>query len=123
MDKKLSLIDTINVGKNKKIPVSELVNNKGEIFEYPKKGFSFDDEVLQKAGIKKTIRNVKTECVFVTHEKDKQNKKYPKEKESLKTVLKSLHTLDNLNNKYSDLEETFTDKECEYDQINGEYED
>ena len=50
MDKKLTLNDTINVTKNKKVLISDLVGIKGEIFKYVKKGFWFDDEVLEKAG-------------------------------------------------------------------------
>lgn len=94
MDKKLTLNDTINIGKNKNVLISDLVHIKGEIFKYIKKGFDFDDEVLEKAGIKKTVRDFKTETVLVEHIKPKHIKVYPKETESLKNVLKSLHTLE-----------------------------
>ena len=39
MDKKLTLNDTIKIGKNKKILISDIVGIKGEIFKYIKKGF------------------------------------------------------------------------------------
>lgn len=95
---KLTLNDTINVGRNKKVLVSDLVGIKGEIFKYIKKGFYFDDEVLEKAGIKRTVREVKVYNVFVEHDKKQKVKVYPKETESLKNILKSLHTLDNQTN-------------------------
>lgn len=99
MDKKLTLNDTINVGKNKKVIISDLVGIKGEIFKYVKKGFWFDDEVLEKAGIKRTIRDEKIEISFVDQKaKPKNIKIYPKETESLKNVLKSINTLDNIDN-------------------------
>ena len=102
MDKKLTLNDTINVGKNKKVLVSDLVGIKGEIFKYIKKGIWFDDEVLEKAGIKRIIREEKVETVFSDKKTKSENIKiYPKETEGLKNVLKSINTLDNINNEDS----------------------
>lgn len=102
MDKKLTLNDTINVGKNKKVLVSDLVGIKGEIFKYIKKGVWFDDEVLEKAGIKRIIREEKVETVFSDKKTKSENIKiYPKETESLKNVLKSINTLDNIGNEDS----------------------
>lgn len=99
MDKKLTLNDTINVGKNKKVLVSDLVGIKGEIFKYIKKGIWFDDEVLEKAGIKRIIREEKVETVFSDKKTKSENIKiYPKETESLKNVLKSINTLDDIDN-------------------------
>ena len=97
-DLKLTLKDKINVGKNKKILVSDLCEVKGEIFKYIKRGYIFDDEVLIKAGIKKALRDVKTETVFVEHEKEKKSKHLPKETESLKNILKSINVLENIDN-------------------------
>ena len=102
MDKKLTLNDTINVAKNKKVLVSDLVGIKGEIFKYIKKGVWFDDEVLEKAGIKRIIREEKVETVFSDKKTKSENIKiYPKETESLKNVLKSINTLDNIGNEDS----------------------
>lgn len=99
MNKKLTLNDTINVGRNKKVLISDLVGIKGEIFKYVKKGIWFDDEVLEKAGIKRTIREEKIDTVFFDEKtKPKNIKIYPKETESLKNVLKSINTLDNIGN-------------------------
>lgn len=111
MDKKLTLNDTINVGKNKKVLISDLVGIKGEIFKYVKKGFWFDDEVLEKAGIKTTIRDVKTECVFVERKKQPKIKTYPKETESLRNILKSINTLDNIADNYHETETILSDEE------------
>ncbi len=97
MNKKLTLNDTINVGKNKKVLISDLVGIKGEIFKYVKQGVWFDDEVLEKAGIRKTIREEKVETVLFD-KKPKNIKIYPKETESLKNILKSINTLDNIGN-------------------------
>jgi len=102
MNKKLTLNDTINVGRNKKVLISDLVGIKGEIFKYVKKGIWFDDEVLEKAGIKRTIREEKIDTVFFDEKtKPKNIKIYPKETESLKNVLKSINTLDNIGNEDS----------------------
>ena len=102
MNKKLTLNDTINVGRNKKVLVSDLVGIKGEIFKYIKKGIWFDDEVLEKAGIKRTIREEKIDTVFFDEKTKLKNIKiYPKETESLKNVLKSINTLDNIGNEDS----------------------
>lgn len=111
MNKKLTLNDTINVGKNKKVLISDLVNIKGEIFKYVKKGFWFDDEVLEKAGIKRTIREVKSECVFIEKEKQLNVKTYPKETESLRNILKSINTLDNIGDNYHETETILSDEE------------
>ena len=99
MRKLLGMNDTIKVGKKQKISVSEIVDKKGKIFELIKNGMEFDDEVLEKAHIKKTIRNERVYSAF-NHEQDKQ--KYEKDSESLKNILKSLNTLDNQTNETFD---------------------
>ena len=93
MSKIFKITDKINFGKGKKIAVSEIVEKKGEIFKLIKEGYEFDDEVLEKAHIKKTIRDVKTITEFVTNKKI-DNKSYPKETENIKTILKSINTLE-----------------------------
>ena len=93
MEKLLTMNDSVNIGKNKKVLVSELVPIKGKIFSLIKKGFLFDDEVLKESKIKKIIRDVKVTNVFVTH--TTESKTYSKETESLKNILKSINTLEN----------------------------
>ena len=111
---KLGMDDVVNVGKDNKITVSELVPVKGEIFNLIKKGFEFDDEVLEKAHIKKIVRDEKINNIIVEHTPEKK-KVYNKESESLKNILKSLNTIDKQNedtflseyNTNQDTEETF----------------
>lgn len=118
MNIKLGMDDVINVGKKNKITVSELVPVKGEIFKLIKNGFEFDDEVLEKARIKKIIRDEKISNVTVEHTPEKK-KAYNKESESLKNILKSLNTIDKQNedtflsedNTNKDTEETFLNEE------------
>ena len=119
MDKELTLNDTINVGKNKKVLISDLVGIKGEIFKYVKKGFWFDDEVLEKAGIKRIIREEKVETVFFDKKTKSENiKTYPKETESLKNILKSINTLDNIVNNYNETEDIISDEDDNIDTDN-----
>lgn len=106
----LGIEDTITITKKTEIKVSELLKDKKRLFEYIKKGFSFDDEVLKIAGIKKTISNEKITNVFVEHEKEK-HKELPKETESLKNILKSLHTIDNQTEENTPLNEVEEDDE------------
>ena len=121
MDKELTLNDTINVGKNKKVLISDLVGIKGEIFKYVKKGFWFDDEVLEKAGIKRIIREEKVETVFLDKKTKSENMKtYPKETESLKNILKSINTLDNIADNYHETETILSDEEYKNDNLDDE---
>ena len=94
MSKKLKLDDVIKLEKRKKVLVSDIVGLKGKIFELIKEGFEFDDEVLDKAHIKKTCRDEMAYCQITDH-KEKKKKEYAKDSESLKSILKSLSTLDN----------------------------
>jgi len=95
MDKIYKLSDSIKLGKNKKAKVSELVETKSEIFNLIKNGYQFDDEVLEKAHIKKKISNVKVITEFVTTPNNKKQKELPKDKESFKNIIKSINTLEN----------------------------
>ena len=62
---KLKLDNIIEDGKYKGKKVSELALNKKVIFELLKNGYNFDDEVLLQAGIKKTVRDIKTRTEVV----------------------------------------------------------
>ena len=99
MKKVLTLKDSINVGKHKKKPISEIVEEK-KIFKYIKDGYEFADDVLEAAHIKKSVRDEKIRTVFVEHKKRK-HKEYQKDTESVKNILKSINTIDeqNLNEK------------------------
>lgn len=97
----INLNDEIELSKNKKTKVIDIVNNKQQIFKLLRKGFWFSDEVLERAGIKKTIRDVKIKVEYVD-DKEVDNKKYSKDKESIKNILKKLHTLENNDKEYVD---------------------
>lgn len=58
--KTYTLDDTIQIDKSKK-KVSSILKSEGKsgIFSLIKKGYYFDDEVLEKAGIKKTVSEAK----------------------------------------------------------------
>ena len=78
--------------------VSELVEKKGVIFQMIKKGYRFDDKVLEAAKITKNIRNHEAISVIAEHEKD--TKKYKKDTASLKEIIKEIDVLE-----YDDYEE------------------
>lgn len=88
MSEKLHLDSTTPNGEN----VRDIVGDKKKVFSLIKKGIQFDDEVLEKAGIKKVVRDVEFKNVFVEHEKDK--KTYEKDTVNLQKILKELRTLD-----------------------------
>ena len=95
MYKTLNINSEITAGIHKGKTVKEVLENgKKEIFSLIKQGFSFDDEVLSLAGIKKNVRDVTIKQVFVEHEKD--NKIYEKETTSLSKILKEIRTIDNI---------------------------
>ena len=96
MGKKLTLKDSIKIGKKQKITVEEIIDKKGEIFKYIKEGYEFDDEVLEKAHIKKNVKNTKIISGYISALKQKE-KPLPKETESVKNILKSLNTIEEQN--------------------------
>ena len=104
MTQRLKLTDKITIGKKQKIAVSEIVNVKGEIFRLIKEGYEFDDEVLEKARIKKTVSNIRVTSEIVRPKKT-DNKVYPKETESIKTILKSINTLEDVSSNTDSFEE------------------
>lgn len=85
-----SIIDN-GVFKNKKV-IDIVNNNKKDIFKLVKEGLYFDDEVLALAGIKKTIKNVKTSIQIVEHSKD--TKVYEIDKTPLQKILKEISTIE-----------------------------
>lgn len=97
---KLKLDNIIEDGKYKGKKVSELALNKKVIFELLKNGYNFDDEVLLQAGIKKTVRDIRTRTEVVEHKKD--TKVYPKETASVAKIVKDLETIVNQTQYYDD---------------------
>ena len=97
------------------------MNIKGEIFKYVKKGFWFDDEVLEKAGIKRIIREEKVETVLIEEKTKSENiKTYPKATESLKNLFKSINTLDNIADNYHETETILSDEEYKNNNLDDE---
>ena len=91
----LNINSVIAKGEHKGKTVNDVLSiGKKEIFSLIKEGFSFDDNVLLMAGIKKNVRDVKVSNIFVEHEKD--TKSYEKDTVSLSKILKEIRTIDNL---------------------------
>lgn len=88
---KLKLDSTIEVGEYKGTIVSEIANDKKAIFGLLRSGVLFDDDVLLKAGIKRNVRDIKTETVVTEHEKD--TRIYEKENASLQKILKEINEI------------------------------
>ena len=100
MYKELDITSRVPSGKYKSTIVGEkLIKDKKEIFALMKDGYVFSRSVMEKAGFKPKINNVKfTNCV-VEHEQE--TRLYEKDTMVLKNILKSLHTIHN-----SEIEET-----------------
>lgn len=95
---KLNLDSIIEDGQYKGKRLSDLISDKKKIFNLISKGYVLSDDVLQKAGIKKSIRNVKTETVIVEHEKD--DRVYEKDTMSVSKIIKDLETNERINQFY-----------------------
>lgn len=115
MGKLLTLQDYVNVGRNKKRLVGDVVTESGVIFNLIKKGLEFDDEVLKLAHITKTVGPKTTKIVLVEHDKTREIK-YEKDTDSLKTVLKSLQTINS-----NVEEEEYQNNENEYNEALENY--
>ena len=112
---KLTLESVIKKGKYAKKSVADLVKEKGVIFSMIKEGYEFDDEVLEKARIKKIISNVRTCCCVGGTDYSKiTNSNLPKDTASIKQILSELNTLDNIG---GDNDEESRDYDNEIDTI------
>lgn len=98
VSKKLNIDSIIDDGIYKGKKLSSIANDKKKIFRLISEGYVLPDDVLEKTGIKKKIRDVKVETVIVEHEKD--NKVYAKETVSLSKILKDLETTEKINQFY-----------------------
>ena len=79
--------------KDKKVSFI-LETDKKYILSLIKEGYMFDNNVLSKAGIKKTIREEKITSIVVDHEVD--NKTYEKDTLSISKILNEISTVDNI---------------------------
>lgn len=95
MENILGLEDKVGIGRYKNRTVSEMLDmNRNEIFNLLKKGIQFDDEVLEKARVTKSIRDVQTKLIVIDHEA-KDTKVYQKDTTPIKSIINGLHTIVN----------------------------
>lgn len=94
----LNLDSIIEDGQYKGKKVFDLISDKKKIFNLISKGYILSDDVLQKTGIKKNIRDVKTETVIVEHEKD--DRVYERDTMSVSKIIKDLETNERINQFY-----------------------
>lgn len=107
----LTLNSIINKGKYKGKTISEIIDiDRKEMINLFKKGYYFDDEVMEKSRFKRVIRDVKCENVIAEHLK-KDTKVYTTDTKNINEILKDILTLDNT---YKDADEEVSDDIEEY---------
>lgn len=112
MDKILNLRSIVPEGKYHSTIVNDkLIKDRKEIIELTKKGYKFSSEVMEKAGFIKHIRNVTTKLSIVEHKKD--NRVFEKDTSDVKSIIRSISTLDNGNDEITVAEE---DNKNDYDE-------
>lgn len=108
----LSLDSIIKKGKFNGKTVNQIIeNDRKEIINLVKKGYSFSDEVFEKAKFKHQVRD--NNIVLEVVDKPKTvNKPLNKDTEKLENIIESLSTISNC--RYiNDIEETFTKEEID----------
>lgn len=94
MAKILDLKSRVPEGKYKEMIIEDsLIHDRKEIMNLIKKGYSFSSEVMETAGFIKHIRKVTTSLSIVEHKKD--NRVYEKDTADIKSIIRSISTLDN----------------------------
>ncbi len=107
----LTLNSIINKGKYKGKTISEIIDiDRKEMINLFKKGYYFDDEVMEKSRFKRVIRDVKCENVIAEH-LEKDTKVYTTDTKNINEILKDILTLDNT---YKDADEEDSDDIEEY---------
>lgn len=93
---KLEINSTIDKEEYKGKKVSKILSDdKKCIFKLIKDGFDFSDEVLEQAGIKKSIHSVSTICSIVEHDKSELAKKLEVDTIDATTLINELIIKDN----------------------------
>ena len=88
----LHLDSIVNYSNYKNKTVADIIDkNKSVIMKMIRNGYTFDDEVLLKTNIKRSIRDVKYQNEIVKHDVD--SKKYVKDSAPLSVVLKEIMTI------------------------------
>ena len=94
MAKILDLKSRVPEGKYKAMIIEDsLIHDRKEIMNLIKKGYSFSSEVMETAGFIKHIRKVTTSLSIVEHKKD--TRVYEKDTADIKSIIRSISTLDN----------------------------
>lgn len=101
---KLTMESTIKKGKYVNKSVADLVKIEGEIFSMIKNGYEFDDEVLDAAHIKKSIRDVKVYHRVGDGNCEPMTSVLPKETATIKQILSDINVLDKIGEDFSDEE-------------------
>lgn len=101
---KLTMESTIKKGKYSNKSVADLVKIEGEIFSMIKNGYEFDDEVLDAAHIKKSIRDVKVYHRVGGGNCEPMTSVLPKETATIKQILSDINVLDKIGEDFSDEE-------------------
>ena len=105
----LDLKSYVSEGKYKATIIEDsLIHDRKEIMNLIKKGYSFSSEVMETAGFIKHISNVTTSILIVEHKKD--NRIYEKDTADIKSIIRSISTLDNDEiETVDDIENTYND--------------
>lgn len=93
----LNLTDIIDKGHFKDMTVNEIIEqDRHNLITLCKDGYNFSDEVFEKAKYKRIIRDVKVTNEVIFDRPKIKEKPLPKDTKSLKEILKSLSTIDNI---------------------------
>ena len=89
----IGMDDPITSGRIKsKTPREIIKKDKRKIFTLIKNGFTFDDEVLEAAGIRRSVSNERVYNSVCEHAVD--TKRLPKDKLSLNKIIEELSTVE-----------------------------
>ncbi|MCD8206827.1 MAG: hypothetical protein LUD72_02710 [Bacteroidales bacterium] len=85
---RITLDDSVSSGRGRGQKVVDIVDDKQKMFKLIRDGKWFDDEVLERAGITKTVRDVKVWSQIAEHAEDKSV--YQKDSGSIREILNEL---------------------------------
>jgi hypothetical protein len=87
-----TLKTVLKTGKYSDKTIEQIIaEDKKYLFELLKEGNTFDDEVCERAKLKKNVRDVSIKAVVVEHEKDEiMTKKFAVDKANLKVILEEI---------------------------------
>lgn len=110
----LTLNSIITKGKYKGKTISQIIDiDRKEIVNLFKKGYYFDNEVMEKSHFKRVTHDVKCENVIVEHCKEKNNKFYATDTKNINEILKDILTLDNTYKEVDEITDDYNDNDEE----------